>query len=146
MNKLFKTVTNSLQLNEALEKVVPFKKIEDNQHQIMIEGLTLDMSIGILEQEKLKKQRVLLDVVLNMSPKETYEDEIENTISYAEIIEKIQALASSKHFNLVETFAEDIVELCFGYSSIFQADICVKKPDILKHATAVGFRLTQKRA
>ena len=146
MNILFKTVTNSFKLNENLEKVVPFKKIENNQHQIMIEGLMVEMSIGVMEEEKQAKQRVLLDVVLGVSPKETYGDDISNTVSYADIIEEVQNLVGSRHFNLVETLAEDIVKICFSYSSVMRADVCVKKPDIIDGVEAVGFKLTQQRA
>ncbi len=145
MNKLFKTVTNSLETLMQAETIVPFKDIQNLEQQILIEGLELMASIGILDSEKEAKQRVILDLIINLDTKETYHDNIDETVSYADLIEETKQLVHSKHFNLVETLAEDMAQMCFQHSTINKIEITVKKPDIIQETLNVGFKLTQQR-
>lgn len=145
MNKLFRTVTDS-SIDHLDQNVVQLTPIEDTAHQILIDGLSVEMSIGILPEEKLAKQTALIDLTIDLMPKKSYEDNINKTVSYADIVEKIQTLATLKHYNLVETFAQDIARICFEYSSVQEVDVSVKKPDIMSETKNVGFKLIQKRA
>ena len=146
MNRLFKTVTNSILDNFPNEKVVPFKEIDNISQEIIIEAFSVNMSIGILPEEKQEKQNVLIDLMVQIEPKNTYGDDIANTVSYADIVEGIKELAQSQHFNLVETVAEKIADICFSYSLVRKCEITVKKPDIMSEVENVGFKLIQMRS
>jgi len=145
MNKLFRTVTDSI-FDSNDDKVVQLSSIEDIAHQILIEELSIEMSIGILPEEKETKQTVIIDLTVDMMPKNSYEDDINETVSYADIVEKTQTLSTLKHYNLVETFAQDIAKMCFKYSAVQKIEVSVKKPKIMSGTKNVGFKLIQKRS
>lgn len=137
MNTLFKTVTNS----DNKKSVIPFQQFEDLEHLILIEGLTIEMSIGVLTKEHQAKQNVIIDIELMIEPKDSYEENIHNTVCYSEIIKNIEVIAGSKHFKLVETFAEDIATLCLNHAISKEVKVSVRKPDIISNTQAVGFTL-----
>ncbi len=139
MNTLFKTVTKS----RKKESVVPFQQYQDIEHKILIEELIVNMSIGILPEEKKNKQRVIVDLEASIEPKADYEEDITNTVCYATIIADIEELITDRHFNLVETFAEEIANSCFAYPTVSKITISVKKPDIIDNVKAVGFSMTK---
>ena len=139
MNTLFKTVTKS----RDKKSVVPFQQYHSLEHKILIEKLELNMLIGISPEEKENTQRVIIDLEASIEPKTNYEEDIANTVCYATIIEGIEKLVAGRHFNLVETFAEEIANSCFAYPMVNKITISVKKPDIIDNAQAVGFSMTK---
>ncbi|MCB1591630.1 MAG: dihydroneopterin aldolase [Alphaproteobacteria bacterium] len=114
--------------------------------RIIIRNLKLDMSIGIYEQERVKKQPVLVSVILTVCSNTNRQlEQIEEVISYEEIVRKIQNLAKSRHFNLAERFAEDIAQICFGFNKTLQAEITILKTEILPETSAVGVKIRRFR-
>ena len=146
MNTLFQTVTTRSSQSSDEKSIVSFNEFIESDHQILIEELTLEMSIGILEHEKKNKQRVTIDLEISLNEKASYGDDISQTVSYAEVIERIESLANSKHFNLVETLAENILDECLNYAAVIKTKVTVKKPDIIKETKSVGFSMTREKA
>lgn len=145
MNTLFKTVTTRSSQSSDEKSIVSFNEFIESDHQILIEELTLEMSIGILEHEKKNKQRVIIDIEISLNEKASYGDDISQTVSYAKVIEKIKKLSESKHFNLVETLAEDIASECMNYAMVTKTKVTVKKPDIISETKSVGFSMTRQK-
>ena len=103
------------------------------------------MSIGILEHEKAEKQNVIIDVALDINADSNHRDDINATVSYADIIEVIEKLADSKHFNLVETLAKDIADVCLSNALSQKVSVCVRKPDIISNTKSVGFKMVKQK-
>lgn len=113
-----------------------------NYDRIFIEGLALDISIGIHAHEKTTPQRVLIDVDLYVAPAQSGgSDDIRNTVSYETCVQRITALAGSKHFNLVETLAEEIAEACLEHEAVQKTRVKVRKPDIITNTKGVGIKI-----
>ena len=106
MNTLFKAVTHS----QDQKSVIPFQNFIDTEHKILIEELELEMFIGILPKEKKEKQRVIIDLELYIDPKDNYEEKINNTISYADII----GVVSFYHYFRLEPKGEHTISICLG--------------------------------
>ncbi len=141
MNRLFKTITKS----QNQESIIPLHKTQSTEHKVLIEQLELDMFIGILPEEKTKKQLVIISLELHLKPKDNYNDKIENTVCYGGIITAIETLTASKHFNLIETLAEEITAECFQHATVKKVDISIKKPNIINSAKAVGFSMVTSK-
>lgn len=104
------------------------------------------MSIGVLESEKKKKQTVVVNATLVVDPDSDWkEDDIKNVVSYADIIELIQIVSQTKHFNLLETFAEEIIEKCFEDKRVLGVQISAEKPEIIKDTNSVGITISRDR-
>lgn len=144
MNSLFQTVTSRSENDD----VVPFSSTKTKKtSKIFIKDLELDMFIGILEEEKHSKQRVLVSVEMNVAPNEQWQkDSIDDVVSYADIIERIEMIANSGHINLVETFAEKIADACMSVNEVLNARISVQKPDIIDNASSVGVEIYQEKS
>lgn len=126
MNSLFKIITNN----------TPHAGFTITGQSILVQDLQITMSIGVHDFEKETPQRVLISLELeideNANPKSDHIDEV---ISYADIVEDIKALAASKHYELVETFAHDIASACLNSGPQAQrVSVEVSKPDILDEA------------
>lgn len=142
MNTLFRTVTAS---NDDAD-IVSITPAENTSQKIFIKGLALEMFIGVFDSEKSQKQRVIVDLEVSVLPTTNWRsDDIKNVLSYAEIIEKIESLAQSGHINLVETFAERIVEICFTYSQVIDVSVSVQKPDVMEQGCSVGASIQRSR-
>ncbi len=106
---------------------------------IFIDALEIKMSIGIHEHEKRNKQRVILDVTLYPKIWGGYKkDDIADTVSYEDVISNIEKISQAKHFNLIETFGEEIINQCLKKYPISQMSIKISKPDIIQNTAAVG--------
>lgn len=148
MNTLFKTITDS-QLSPAnVERETPTLAAEEEAMDfIFVRDLEIEMSIGTLDHEKEKKQRVVVNIELAVVPNDKWEkDDIQNVVSYADIVEKIQSLAGEKHFNLVEVFAEKIAALCLNDPRAQEVSVQIDKPDIYDCAAGVGCGIIRSQA
>lgn len=116
----------------------------NNNTKILINDLDLQMSIGIHVQEKAAPQRVLVSVEADISPPPS-NDDIDTTLDYEALVNAITALATSRHFNLAETFAEDIAAFCLQDPRVTSACVRVEKPDIIENTKSVGVEITRSR-
>lgn len=146
MNTLFKTVTDSSASQRSDEKIVAFQHSEVTEQMIFIQNLELEMFIGVLDGEKEDKQRVIVNAELSVIPSANWqEDNVKHVVSYATIIEEIKSLADQGHINLVETFAEMIIEKCFAHEPVMMASVSVEKPDIMEGTTSVGVQVSRSK-
>lgn len=147
MNTLFQTVTNR-DIQDDENKIVQISpaSILKKSSKIVIKDLELMMFIGVFDAEKEQKQKVIVNLNLEVVPNENWKnDNIDDVVSYADIIERIRLMAEKTHINLVETFAEQIVEMCFGFADIMGVLVRVEKPDIINDARSVGVEISVTR-
>ncbi|MEM6811885.1 MAG: dihydroneopterin aldolase, partial [Pseudomonadota bacterium] len=117
-------------------------------YSIFVKELSLEMFIGVLEQEKQNKQNVLVSAELEISTNRTSwkNDQIENTVSYGDIVNLIKKLASEDHINLVETFADKIITNCFDHSQAIQSvSVEIHKTEIIENTSSVGCKIKKIR-
>lgn len=146
MNTLFKTVTGDRKADNTDHNIVPLPEKGSVEQSIFIKDLEIEMSIGVLEQEQVKKQRVIINAEFLVSPNIDWrQDDIENVVSYADIVVTIESIAQSKHFNLVETLAEEIIEQCLKVDQINEAKVTIEKPDIISTAGGVGVTIRRTK-
>ena len=103
-------------------------------------------SIGIHDEEKVKPQRVFLNVKLfiDNTPDEM-QDSILDTLDYDIIRRDIKKLASSQHFNLQETLCEEIAKYCLTHDPVVMVEISSEKPDVYDDCDAVGLKIIRFR-
>ena len=136
-----KFVSSADQVYRSFCHLIPF-----HYDILLIEGLVLEMSIGVYEHEKAAKQRVLVSVEATTLPNTAYKsDDIAEALSYEEMVNVVKALAQGRHYELVESFAEDIAQALFERPQVEALKITVKKPDIFKEAKAVGITISRNR-
>lgn len=119
---------------------------EKSPDTVFIRNLTLEMSAGIYEFEKLTKQRVMVNLTLYVeSNREKTPGSIDEVVSYENIANKISEIAISKHYDLLEEFVEIVAAECLKDRRILTVQISAEKPDILPAAESVGVGITRNR-
>lgn len=106
-------------------------------YRIFIRDMTVDMGIGILDEEKTRTQKVRVNVDAEIESRSaSSRDEIEDTVSYDLIVQAILRHTGDGHVNLAETLAERIADSCLACKGIKNVRVRVEKPDIYPFAVA----------
>ena len=97
---------------------------------ISIIDLKITCIIGILPNERVKEQTLLLNINLDVDiGNSTFADDINETIDYTIIAKMATKLAVTKKYNLIESFCRDLNNLFLdNFQLIKQTRITVKKP------------------
>lgn len=103
--------------------------------RILIEDLTFDTILGILEHERLTPQCVRINCTIDY----TYSEGI--FINYAEVTTLIETTLKQEQFELIETALEHLsLSLKKSFPRIEMLHLTLYKPTILPHCT-VGVSL-----
>lgn len=99
--------------------------------KIIIKDLHLFAYHGVNKEEKTKGQNFYLDLTVWLDISEPcLNDNIEDTVSYAEIIKKVSAVFTEKSYNLLEKAAEVVSDAVFKeFPAVMETKILLKKPE-----------------
>lgn len=99
--------------------------------KIIIKGLRLKAYHGVFEEEKKNGQMFELDITAEIDVKKAQiSDDIDHTVSYAEIIETVKKVFTEKSHNLLESIANKVgTEILTTYPKLKSVTVLVKKPD-----------------
>ncbi|WP_200762575.1 dihydroneopterin aldolase [Nitrosophilus alvini] len=93
--------------------------------KILINDLSFNAIIGVLERERVSPQRVIMDIEIEYDFKENY-------IDYAEVAKMVKKHIIEEKFKLIETALQSLAEkLKTEYPQIKNLKLTLKKPDIL---------------
>ena len=114
---------------------------------ISIVDLEITCIIGILPDERVKEQILLLDIYLDVDFGDSnITDDINETIDYTTIAEMATQLASTKKYNLIESFCKDLNNLFLEtFHIVQQTRITVKKPNALPRAKYAAYTMKKSR-
>ena len=129
-------------------KIVNLKRKQNYSYRrkILISDLTLLMSIGIHDFEKIKKQEVKFNISIDVSPSLfPIKDSLNSIVNYETVIKIITKLTKNKHYDLLETLAEDVFHELFKNINIQKIKIKIEKTQIIKNTSSVGIEITKKR-
>ena len=129
-------------------KIVKLKRKQNYSYRrkILISDLVLLISIGIHDFEKTKKQEVKFNINIDInSSLVPNENNLNSIVNYETIVKTITKLAKNKHYELLETLAEDIFDQLFKNINIQKIKLKIEKTQIIKNTSAVGIEITKKR-
>jgi 7,8-dihydroneopterin aldolase/epimerase/oxygenase len=113
---------------------------------VFVRDLDLMALIGIYDHEKVKPQRIVVNVDLSVQEVAgPMSDEIDHVVSYEIVVKKIEAIVAAGHVNLVETLAEKFAEACLRDKRVLAARVRIEKPDIIPNARSVGVEIERGR-
>ena len=114
---------------------------------ISIVDLEITCIIGILPNERVKEQTLLLDINLDVDIGDsTFADDINETIDYTKIAEMATHLGISKKYKLIESFCYDLNNLFLDtFKIIQQSNITVKKPNAIPKAKYAAYSMKKSK-
>ena len=129
-------------------KVVNFHKKEEYSYKrkVIITDLVFNTLIGIHDFEKEKKQQIKFNIEIDINPLlKADENDLNSIINYESVINKIKLITKKKHYNLLETLAEDVFSDLFLSKNIIKIKLRIEKPEIIKNTSSVGIEIIKKR-
>ncbi len=112
---------------------------------IFIEELRVQAWVGIYAREKAAPQMVELNLTFGVPDAAAEHDDIADTINYAEVIERIRGELGERHFNLIETLGEFVVNLLFEEFGAPWVKIRIAKMGVMKGVKRVGVFIQRGR-
>ena len=121
--------------------------IDSNEtYKVQVNELVLLVSIGIHEHEKVKKQRVSISLSIQVLDNlDKVDENINNVVSYEQIIKKLKKIISKGHIELLETLGEKIMDMCFEESRIISVWMKLEKLDVFSETKSVGIELIRNK-
>ena len=129
-------------------KIISFPKKEEYSYKrkVIITDLIFNTSIGIHNFEKEKEQKIKFNIEIDIKPLlKADENDLNSIINYESVINKIELITKKKHYNLLETLAEDIFSELFLSKNIIKIKLRIEKPEIIKNTSSVGVEIIKKK-
>jgi dihydroneopterin aldolase len=133
--------------NLRVVKIDKNKNLFNYEKKILIKELILDLKLGYYDFEKEKTQRVKFSLEIDYEDrKPTNDKDIKSIVNYGQVVKLITKLAKNKHYNFLETLAEDVFDVLFKDKRIGKIMLQIEKLEIIKECASVGIQITKKRS
>jgi len=133
--------------NLKIVKIDKHKSLFNYEKKILIKELILNLKLGYYDFEKEKSQKVKFNLEIDYEDKKpTNDKDIKSIVNYGKVVKLITKLVSKKHYNFLETLAEDVFNVLFKDKRIGKIMLQIEKLEILKECTSVGIQITKKRS
>mgnify|MGYP003304587758 FL=1 len=133
--------------NLRLIRINKNKNLFNYEKKVLIKELVLDLKLGYYEFEKESTQKVKFNVEVNYEDKKPSNDkDLKSIVNYAKIVKLIKRLIKNKHYNFLETLAEDVFDELFKDSRIDKISLQIEKLEIMKDCSSVGIQISKKRS
>ena len=133
--------------NLKIVKINKTKKLFNYEKKVLIKELILDLKIGYYDFEKEKSQKVKFSLDIDYEDKKPSDDkDLKSVVNYAKIVKLIKKLVKNKHYNFLETLAEDVFDVLFKDKRIGKISLRIEKLEIMKDCSSVGIQIYKRRS
>ena len=133
--------------NLKIVKIDKNKRLFNYEKKILIKDLILDLKLGYFDFEKEKDQKVKFSLEVNYQDKKPSNDkDLKSIVNYDKIVRLIKKLVKNKHYNFLETLAEDVFDVLFKDKRIDKIKLQIEKLEIMKDCSSVGIQISKKRS
>ena len=133
--------------NLKIVKIDKNKGLFNYEKKVLIKDLILDLKLGYYDFEKIKTQKVKFSLEVDYEDKKPSNDkDLKSIVNYAKIVKLIKKLVKNKHYNFLETLAEDVFDELFKDKRIDKISLQIEKLEIMKDCTSVGIQISKKRS
>tara|TARA_B100000925_G_C21817159_1_gene391282 strand:- start:266 stop:691 length:426 start_codon:yes stop_codon:yes gene_type:complete len=123
------------------------KSLFNYEKKVLIKELILDLKLGYYDFEKEIPQKVKFSLEIDYEDKKPSNDkDLKSIVNYAKIVKLIKKLVRNKHYNFLETLAEDVFDELFKDRRIDKISLRIEKLEILKDCSSVGIQISKKRS
>ena len=129
-------------------KIIKLKNREKFKYKrkVLIKDFILNISVGIHNFEKIKKQRVKFNIEILTDPDvSTNSKDLNSILNYEDVVLEIEKLTKSKHHELLEDLAENIFYIIFKNKLVKKINLKIEKLDILKKTKSVGIEISKTK-
>jgi dihydroneopterin aldolase len=96
--------------------------------KIHINGIACQAHLGVPLQERENPQEIVLDLTLSLDLETAGRtDQVESTVDYQKIVEKVESTLSERSFQLLEAVAVQVCQAILSDNRIKSAQVRVRK-------------------
>ena len=133
--------------NLKIVKIDKNKSLFNYEKKVLIKDLILDLKLGYYDFEKDKTQKVKFSLEVDYEDKKPSNDkDLKSIVNYAKIVKLIKKLVNNKHYNFLESLAEDVFDELFKDRRIDKITLQIEKLEIIKDCSSVGIQISKKRS
>ena len=133
--------------NLKIVKINKNKILFNYEKKVLIKDLLLDLKLGYYDFEKEKPQKVKFSLEIDYVDKKPSNDkDLKSIVNYSKIVRLIKKLVKNKHYNFLETLAEDVFDELFKDKRIDKISLKIEKLEIMKDCSSVGIQISKKRS
>ena len=123
------------------------KSLFNYEKKVLIKELILDLKLGYYEFEKEKAQKVKFNLEIDYKDKKPTNDrDLKSIVNYGKIVKLVKKLVKNRHYNFLETLAEDVFDELFKDKRIDKISLQIEKLEIMKDCSSVGIQISKKRS
>ena len=146
MVKIYHGIRKMKKNNFKIIELKPTKHKSSIKRTVFIKDFIIDEIIGFHKYEKIKKQKIKFNIVLDVNQSSTPDEkDIKSIVDYEKITNKLEKLTKKKKYNFLESLAEDSFEEIFEDKRINSVKIKIEKPEAIKNAKSVGVEVFKTR-
>jgi len=133
--------------NLKVIKIDKNKSLFNYEKKVLIKELILNLKLGYYDFEKAKPQKVKFSLEANYEDKKpTNDKDLKSIVNYSKLVKLIKKLVKNKHYNFLETLAEDVFDELFKDKRIDKISLKIEKLEIMKDCSSVGIQISKKRS
>ena len=133
--------------NFKIIKIDKSRSLFNYEKKVLINELILDLKLGYYDFEKINAQKVKFSLEIDYQDKKPSNDkDIKSIVNYSKIVRIIKKLVNNKHYNFLETLAEDVFDVLFKDKRIGKIMLKIEKLEILKGCSSVGIQISKIRS
>ena len=146
MAKIYRGIRKMKKNNFKIIELKPRKDKSSTKRTVFIKDFIIEEIIGIHQHEKIRKQKIKFNIVLDVNQNSLpNEKDIKSIVDYEKVTNKLENLTKSKKYNFLESLAEDSFKEIFEDKRINSATIKIEKPEAIKNAKSVGVEVFKTR-
>jgi len=113
--------------------------------RIFIKNLIVLSRIGLTDRERRRKQKVVVNLEIFIDLRGAGKtDEMDRTINYKEILEKVRKIASDGEYKLLERLADEIASNLLESFAVESVDVTLRKAKYSK-SPIMGIGISRNR-
>ena len=114
--------------------------------KMFIRDLSLKCIVGTKPEERTKKQRIIINIVLKCDLRKAGRtDRLTDTVNYKKLSDDVKALVARSRYYLIERMADRIADLCLRSAGVKAATVTVDKPEALRDIKAAAVEIRRTR-
>jgi dihydroneopterin aldolase len=120
---------------------------ETDYIRTMLRDVEAEAHVGLYPWERHPERPSRLIVSVGMTARRTGRaDRGQGILDYDPIRQAIRSWRNLPHTDLLETLAEDLLDLCFRNPRVEVATVSILKPDIFNEAAGAGIEIRRSRS
>ena len=132
--------------NIEIFRIDKTKNLFNYEKKVLVKELILNLKLGYYDFEKEKSQKVKFSLEIDYKDKKPSNDkDLKSIVNYSKVVRLIKKLVKNKHYNFLETLAEDVFDELFKDKRIEKINLKIEKLEIMKDCSSVGIQISKKR-